>query len=389
MIYLDNAATTKISDEVLDSMMPYLTQDFGNAGSLHRLGRDAAEAIAKAREQVAAVFSCEPRQVIFTSGGTESNNLVFAGSAVRREHMGKPRLGCSNIEHDSVYRNVIKPGIDNPYIMSPSENGSVEVPPKPLPNDVGLLSVMFVNNETGLTNNIRHLSEWAHQSGALFHSDCVQATGLHDLNAKSLGDCDFMSISGHKIHAPKGIGALYVKEPDLFVPMIRGGHHQEFGLRGGTENVASIVGFGKACEIMLRDRVGLSNLLTMNKNRLVSAITIGLRNRGLRKIMRVNGGTSRYPSKTVSIYFEGVDAETLVLALDGKDIYISASSACRSHEAVPSRALMSMGLTKEEARSSVRFSVSEDLTEGEIIKAAKTIVDTVEILHNVYNQSKR
>lgn len=386
MIYLDNAATTKIKPEVLNAMMPFLTENYGNAGSLYKLGRDSADAIETARGQVAELFGCNPKNIIFTSGGTEANNMVFAGTRIWRERMERPRLACSSIEHDSVYRSVYAQN-QSPYLLRPSERGVIETPSDPLPSDVGLLSVMYVNNETGITNPIKSLSEWAHANGALFHTDCVQATGLHDLNVNSLGNPDFVSISAHKIHAPKGVGALYIREPEKFLPMIRGGYYQEFGLRGGTENVAGIVGFGAACQLITNNRYAYSNTVSRNTDRFVSALTIWMRNKGLRRIMTINGSNSTYPSRVINVRFDGVDAETLLLLLDDKGICASAGSACHSHATTPSRTLLEMGLTETNARNSVRFSFDDTLTEPELNTAARQVADSVEALYKIYLQN--
>lgn len=383
MIYLDNAATTRIKPEVLEAMMPYLTDNFGNAGGLYRLGRESAEAIEQARKQVASLFGCDPKHVIFTSGGTESNNMVFAGTRIWREHAGRPRLACSSIEHDSVYRNVMTRDT-SPYVLRPSARGIISVPNTALPEEVGLLSVMYVNNETGVTNPVKDLSRWAHASGALFHTDCVQATGLHDLNVKMLGDPDFVSISAHKIHGPKGMGALYIKDPDKFIPMIKGGYYQEYGLRGGTENVAGIVGFGAACQLLMENRYAYSNTVSRNTDRFISALTIWMRNKGLRRIMTINGSNSTYPSRVINVRFEGVDAETLLLLLDDKGICASAGSACHSHSSTQSRTLLEMGLSETNARNSVRFSFDDTLTEADLGEAAKQVADAVEVLHKMY-----
>lgn len=389
MIYLDNAATTRIKPQVLDAMLPYLTDNFGNAGGLYLLGRESALAIEQARQQVATLFECEPKHIVFTSGGTEANNMVFVGTRILRERMDRPRLACSSIEHDSVYRNVVTRD-ESPYVLRPSARGTITVPNTPLPEEVGLLSVMYVNNETGITNPVRELSQWAHASGALFHTDCVQATGLHSLNVHNLGDPDFISISAHKIHGPKGIGALYIKEPEKFVPMIRGGYYQEFGLRGGTENVAGIVGFGAASQLIMENRFAYSNTVSRNTDRFISALTIWLRNKGLRRIMTINGSNSTYPSRVINIRFEGVDAETLLLLLDDKGICASAGSACHSRVTTPSRTLLEMGLSETQARNSVRFSFDDTLSETDLTGAAKQVADAVEFLHTMYvNNSEK
>ena len=251
MIYLDSAATTKIAPEVLAAMMPYLTDEYGNAGTLYGLGRSAAEAVQKAREQVATLFGCTPDHVVFTSGGSESNNTVFKGLRHKLTEQGKKHLIVSAIEHDSVLRaaeSLTKDGFYITYIK-PSSDGRIS--PKAveaaIQEDTGLVSVMFTNNETGVTNDINEIGRTCRQNEVLLHTDCVQAAGQYPLSVYK-NDVDFASISSHKIHGPKGVGALYIREPSI-IPLVCGGSEQEFGLRGGTENVAGIVGLGAAAEI--------------------------------------------------------------------------------------------------------------------------------------------
>ena len=248
MIYLDNAATTKVLPEVLDAMMPYLTTNYGNAGSLHKLGREASSAIETARQQVADFLNCQPENIIFTSGGSEANNLAIKGVATYLLSKGKTGIATSAVEHDSVFNALrdLKRGFYP--ITIPVNRGCIcdsialEDSLRAMSNSsspIGLVSVMYANNITGAINNVEKLASIAHNKGAMFHTDCVQAAGFNELDVKKIG-CDFLSLSGHKIHAPKGVGALYVKDRSKLSPLISGGSAQEFGLRGGTENVAGI-----------------------------------------------------------------------------------------------------------------------------------------------------
>lgn len=394
MIYLDNAATTKISPEVIDAMMPYLKEEYGNAGSMHELGRRAANAIAKARQQVASLIGCEPRQVIFTSGGSEANNLVFTGLRPYLLSNGKTHIITTAVEHDSVLKavrsacdplccnteNVIKSAF---YASFLGVNRNCEVSVQDLQKEIteytGLASIMYVNNETGAVNPIKNISEVCQKKKVLLHTDCVQAAGFQKINVMELG-CDFLSISSHKIYAPKGVGALFVKDLSLLSPMIHGGTEQEFGYRGGTENVAGIVGFGTACEIIQRDfevnKKKMANLLLLFKKTLIEQ----LERYNLKQLLHINSPDTN--SKILNIRFDNIDGQTLLLMLDAKNIYVSAGSACRSRELKPSHVLLAMGLLEDEARDSIRVSLSHMQESSEILYAAKEMARCVATLYN-------
>lgn len=383
MIYLDNAATTPIDRRVLESMMPYLTTQYGNAGTLYKFGRAANEAIQNARAQVSRFVGASNGSIIFTSGGSESNNLVFRGVKEYLKRIGRTHILMSAVEHDSVLRaaeSLIKEGVDVGYIPVQGD-GSVSLIALEglLRPDTGLVSVMYVNNETGAMNPVCDIGSLCMKHGVLFHTDCVQAAGCHAIDVVEIG-CDFLSVSSHKIHGPKGVGALYVKDVTTITPLIYGGAEQEYGLRGGTENVAGIVGFGRACELsaaqLQEDKTYVSSL----KQRFVMELTDALKERGVDGIIHINGGSIMAPGKTVNLRIDGVDNESLILMLDNKEICISAGSACQSHESNPSHVLTAMGLTMEEARSSVRVSFSRMNTMEEIIEAAQTIAGFISVL---------
>lgn len=371
MIYLDNAATTPLAPEVLDAMLPYLKEQYGNPGSLYQLGRTAHDAVERARQQVADLFNCDPEHIIFTSGGSESNSMVFHGLKQKLLESGKTHLVVSAIEHNSVLKAaeaLTKEGFDITYVM-PDTDGritarSVE---EALRDDTGLVSVMFINNETGVINYAYEIGMLCKARGILFHSDCVQAVGSVNLDME-LFLCDFVSMSAHKIHGPKGVGALYIRDEPL-EPLIRGGAHQEFGLRGGTENVAGVVGFGKACEIVSSGR-GMPGI---NECRCKFAFLEAL---NIDDAYRVNGAGV----KTINLCIPGVFGESLVLMLDSLGVCISAGSACNSHEAKPSHVLLACGLSPEDARCSVRISFSKYTTEDEAREAATLMSDCVKIL---------
>ena len=383
IIYLDNASTTMVDPDVVDGMIPFLREFYGNPGSIHKMGRFASAAIEKSRERVANLISAEPNQIIFTSGGTESNNTVLSniGSILARTHKG--HVITTEIEHDSVLRPIkrecIKRGFDITF-LHPNKYGSIEFSTveNNVREDTGFVSVMAVNNETGSENPIKEIGMLCAANGIYFHTDCVQAISTMRLNVKYI-NCDFMSISSHKIHGPKGVGALFVKDPSLIEPIILGGRDQEYGLRGGTENVAGIYGFGLACDI-LRNSIDVdSNSISILKQNFYARIKELLGNS-----VSINGQNITHPGKVLNLRIDGVHAETLVLLLGNNDVYVSAGSACRSKENVPSNTLLSMGLSAEEATQSVRFSFSKFNTEEEVVEAADKVAECVNLLRG-YN----
>lgn len=394
MIYLDNSATTPIHPDVLNAMMPYLKGGYGNAGAVYRIGRESAKAIQKAREQVAQLFNASANQIVFTSGGSEGNNMVFSyGMRCMLEELGKKHVVISQIEHDSVYEaathmfkpsgNVnIKDDFYTQFIHTKSD-GTVDVKHLEALLDedesIGLVSVMYVNNETGAVNPINHIGEICRDRGILFHTDCVQAAGCHPIDANIIG-CDFATISGHKIYAPKGIGAIYIKDKTLARSLIYGGTNQEFGLRGGTENVASIVGLGKACDLICSDFGTQRVTVSLLKRLFYENMTSYLKELNLEDRIHVNGASVGDVGKTLNLRVEDIDSETLLLMLDAKGVCISAGSACHSHRSEPSRVLTAMGLSDDEARDSVRISFSSTNTPAEIEEAAAIFSSCIKTL---------
>ena len=394
MIYLDNASTTKISKGVLDSMMPYLTDYYGNAGNIYGFGERSAKGITEARGQVANFINARPEQIIFTSGGSEANNLAIQGVTNYLIKKGKTHIISSEIEHDSVL-NALESMKERGFtveLISPQkcDNGwcidensvmrSIQREPK-----TGMVSIMRVNNETGITNKIESLGVECHKKDILFHTDCVQAAGCLDLNVEDL-NCDFLSLSAHKIHGMKGVGALYVKDKSILNPIIFGGHVQEFGLRGGTENVPGIVGFGKACELM-NDELD-EKYPTFLRDKFWNELQIELNVKGLGGIVHINGEMNldiEDRGKILNLRFDGVDGETLMMVLDSMGICVSAGSACRSHEQKPSKVLSAIGLTPEEARTSIRISFSSFNSLGDVTLGVKSIVEGVVALRKRRN----
>lgn len=385
MIYLDNASTTKIDPSVLDAMMPFLTDEYGNPGTIYGLGRRAKEAVERARAQVAKFIGAKPEQIIFTSGGTEANNMVFSSLLSFLEQSEKTHVITTSSDHVSVLdsaRNLcIKRGFDLTELQV-NHQGCVELGniKSELRENTGLVSIMYMNNETGSENPVEEIGAMCRERGILFHSDCVQAAGCCKLDVEKM-NCDFLSLSSHKIHGPKGVGALYVRDISLITPMIRGGSAQEFGMRGGTENVAGIVGFGAACELMNERLHEIDVYNSMLKQIFYNVLEESLKAQGLQNVLHVNGDLIIKHGKTINIRFDDVDGETLLLMLDAKGIYVSAGSACHSHESKPSHVLLAMGIDPEDARNSIRVSFSKMNTEAEVKYAAGVIANCVATLH--------
>lgn len=374
MIYLDNAATTQVSPEVLKVMLPYFSEDYGNPGSVHPAGAHAAAAIRRAREQCADSVHAAPDNIIFTSGGSEANTLAIVGLAEHLKKIGKTHIVTTNVEHPSVLRAtkyLFGQGFNTTYCAVDS-NGALHVDDltTALRDDTGLVSVMAMNNETGNSYPIQAIGELCRERGILFHTDCVQAFGSRDIDVER--QCiDFLSVSGHKFHAPKGCGFLYARDRALLVPVIHGGG-QEYGLRSGTENVPTIAGLGFAAEAASQ-HVGLA----MEHYRALQRAFFG----ELTELQGVTiNGLPRPDSKTINLRFDGVDGETLLLFLGSQGIMVSAGSACSAHSAVPSRVLKALGLTDEEARSSIRISFSQYTTVQEARQAGETIAGFIDFL---------
>lgn len=356
MIYLDSASTTPIAYEVLDEMMPFLSAEYGNPNSIHSAGRAARKAVEKAREQVAASINAKPEQIIFTSGGSEANNMVIRGSkkvfaiSDRAEHTSSIK-SIESLKYHALMN------FDIDFIKRNPFAGKT------------LVWKMFVNNEIGAVNPVYEIGEvCSGNNNLLFGTDCVQALGFERINVREM-KCDFLTISAHKIHGPKGIGAVFVRDKDLLDPLIYGGESQEFGLRGGTENVAGIVGFGRACELAEQNR-------SENRERILY-----LRNLFLEKIDGVGYKLNcTDESKILSLQIPGIDAETLVLAMSSANVAISAGAACRNLESQVNEALKAYGLTEEESRSTVRLSFMECLSDKEVMSAAENFRVMVDVI---------
>lgn len=385
MIYLDNAATTRMDPRVFTAMLPWLTEQYGNPGSLYPFGGEAKEKIAASRAFVSQVFNCRPENVLFTSGGSEGNNLVIKGLSRHLRNTGRTTILYSAIEHDSVIHAVESMCVNDGFegrAIPVCANGSLDMEAfkSMLSEAVGLVSVMYVNNETGTKVWNEEIVRMCRELGILIHTDCVQAAYDYDLDvSKRRISPDFATISSHKIHGPKGMGAVYAYDPSLLSAVISGGKEQEFGLRGGTENVAGIVGFGKACEILCNKYDGESDIDPSDYARI---FLDELTNQIGSDAFCVNAEDGK-PHKTINICVPGIDGQSLVLIAGASGVCISAGSACRSLESEPSHVLKAIGLSDEDARSSFRVSFSRMNNEFEVKEGARVIAECIKTLKGV------
>jgi cysteine desulfurase len=366
-IYFDNSATTPVLPEILEAMRPYFGERFGNASSIHHHGQETRAAVEGARASVAKLLGCRPSEIVFTSGGTEADNLAIFGIADSGDH-----VITSAVEHHAVLnacKHLEDQGCEVTYV--PVDGRGLVNPDdvrRALRLSTKLVTVMTANNETGARQPVEEIGRVAAEADVYFHTDAVQAVGKVALNVDTTG-CDLLAISGHKLHAPQGVGALYVRKGTALEAMLYGGRHER-SRRAGTENVPGIVGLGKAAELAhARMACGETEMAAM-RDRL---------ERALLKIesVGVNGaGAPRVP-QTLSIYFDGIEGEALVIALDLKGLAVSTGAACSSGAIEPSHVLMAMGLTSDRARSSIRLSLGEQNTMDEVEVAIALVVETV------------
>ena len=390
-IYMDANATTPLLPPVLDAMRPFWSQEFGNASSIHQRGQHARAAVDRARESVAALLNCRAAEIVFTSGGTESDNMALFGTLAPGDH-----LITTGIEHHAVLhaaQELETRGVDVTFLPCGSE-GLIELARlrSALRPNTRLVSVMLANNETGVIQPVRDLADAAHAAGALFHTDAIQAAGKLPLDVKTLG-CDLLSISGHKMYAPQGTGALFVRRNVRLKSMFFGGLHER-GRRPGTENVAGIVGLGKAAELArmwLAEDSTRSEASTSDSPQSLAALRDRLEQGILAAVEEagINGDPAPRVANTSNLYFDHVEAEALVIALDLKGLAVSGGSACQSGATEPSHVLTAMGLSEPRARASVRFSLSRLTTEDEVDAALKLVPAAVARLRELSPRSSQ
>ena len=376
IIYLDNNATTQLDPAVIEEMLPFLTKYYGNPSSGYGFAAMARKAINLARERLAALLGCEPTEIVFTSGGTESNNAVI-NSALQLEAGGRHVI-TSAVEHSAVLRpcqDLAKRGYDVTF-LGVDGHGNLDVAEleAAIRPGTALVSIMWANNETGVVFPIEKIAEICREKRVLFHTDAVQVTGKIPMRLRD-SPINFLSLSAHKFHGPKGVGALYIRRQTRFSPLIAGGG-QGNGHRGGTENVASIVGLGKAAELAIKYLEGKCNIRSM-RNRFEKFVLEAVSGAS------VNGvGAARLPN-TSSLSFEGIESPSALLLLDRQGICCSAGSACRTGSQEASHVLRAMNPNSDGARRSLRFSLGRFNSDAEIDRAIEVVPKVVEKLRQL------
>lgn len=378
MIYLDNAGTTRVDDEVFKEMLPFLKENYANASSLYTFGQKARESVEKARETVARCIGAKPKEIIFTSGGSESDNQAIISASIIGKRKGKKHIISTKFEHHAVLHTLEKlekEGFEVTY-LDVYENGIIHIDDlkKAIREDTFLITIMFANNEIGTIQPIAEIGEIAREKGIIFHTDAVQAVGHLPIDVEKM-KIDMLSMSGHKFHAMKGVGALYARTGILVSSLINGGA-QERGKRAGTENVAGIVGMAKALEIATK------NLEKVSKHEIV------LRNKLIKELSKIphsalNGDKEKRLPNNFNMCFEGIEGESLLLLLDDEGICASSGSACTSGSLDPSHVLLAIGRPHDVAHGSLRLTLSKYTTEEEIDKVIKVVPKVVDYLRRM------
>ncbi|HUG82321.1 MAG TPA: cysteine desulfurase family protein [Bryobacterales bacterium] len=359
--YFDHNATTPVAPEVVRALLPYLENNYGNASSIHTFGQDARSGVEQARRQVAALLNAKPAEIVFTSGGTEADNLAVLG-VVRASAKPRKHLVTTTIEHPAVLaacRHLEDEGVDVSYISAGSKGVvAVEDVRAAIRPETVLITVMHANNELGTVQPIQQIARLAREAGIPFHTDGVQSAGKLTTDVQELG-VDLFALGGHKIYAPKGVGALYVRKGTVLEPVAFGGRHER-GRRPGTENVPGIVGLGKAAELARANLASESARLAALRDRLERGILERIEH------VTVNGGGRERTPNTTNIRFDSIEGEAMVIALDLKGVAVSSGAACSSGAVEPSHVLTAIGLSADQARSSIRFSLGKQNTEADV-----------------------
>ncbi|MBZ5600993.1 MAG: cysteine desulfurase [Acidobacteriia bacterium] len=365
MFYFDHNATTPVSAEVLEAMLPVMTEVYGNASSIHHFGQAARQKLDDARRQVAALLGATPEEIVFTSGGTEADNLAVIGTlGFKAGH-----AITTTIEHPAVLascaqlESVTRVEVDSRGLVDPEDIRRALRP------DTKIVSVMHANNELGVIQPLKEIAAIAREAGAVMHSDGVQAAGKIPLNLADLG-VDLYSIAGHKFYAPKGVGALFVRKGTKLAAMMHGGHHER-DRRAGTENVSGAVGLGRAAQWMIDQGPAEWSRLAALRDRLENAVLDRIPG------AHVNGAGAPRTPNTSNIRFDGIDSEPLLIALDLRGFAVSSGSACSSGAQEPSHVLTAIGLTKEQAKSSIRFSLGRSNDAAQLDALVEAVVDSV------------
>ncbi len=377
-IYMDHASSTPVDPLVLEAMLPYFNEVYGNASNIHSFGRGSREGIEKARKQVADLIGAEPEEIIFTSGGTESDNMAIKGYLNGSRKNGT-HIMTSSIEHPAVLRtfqHLEKTGFEVTYVPV-DEEGIVKIDEytDSFRDNTSLVSIIFGNNEIGVVQDIKELARIAHEKGAILHTDAVQAYGKIPIDVKEMG-IDLLSLSGHKIYAPKGIGALYIRK-GLRISRINHGGSHERGLRSGTENVPAIVGLGKAAEVCGQ---------RMEED---TAREMKMRDHMINEIMAkipetyLNGHRTKRLPNNVNVRFSHIEGEAILLNLDYHGIAVTTGSACSSASLDPSHVMLAIGLKAEEAHGSMRLTLGRQTTDAEVEKVLEVLPGVIEKLRKM------
>ncbi|MBN2586349.1 MAG: aminotransferase class V-fold PLP-dependent enzyme [Candidatus Fermentibacteraceae bacterium] len=375
--YLDNNATTRMAPEVLDAMMPFLTERFGNPSSFHSFGSGVMEEIEAAREEVAALIGAGPEEIVFTSGGTESDNTALLGGCAINPL--KPGLVTSKVEHPAVMVTAkrLRDGGAPVEFAEVRGDGTLDMDSLGalVSGRTGLVSLMMANNETGVIFPIAEAARMAHEAGALLHTDAVQAVGKVSVNVKSMG-IDLLSLSAHKFHGPKGIGALYIGDGIDLPPLIIGGH-QENGRRGGTYNAPGIIGLGAAARLAREELSGETDLTGEMLRRMEKSILDSCPG------SRIAGGKAPRLPNTSTVLFRGVESEAVMTLLDIEGICVSSGSACSTGDESPSHVLTAMGIDPREANTAIRFSISRYTSQREVDHLLEVLPPIIDRLRKI------
>ena len=372
IVYLDNNATTRVAPEVFEAMVPFLTELYGNPSSAYSFGKRVEGHVKEAREKVAALLGCTPKEIIFTSCGTESDNAAIWSAL---QTTGKKHIVTTQVEHSALMNQTdwLEKNGYGVTRLPVAADGTLSLADveKAIRDDTAIVSIMWANNETGILFPVEEIASLCKKKGVLFHTDAVQTPGKIDLRHVVQSDIDFLSMSGHKLHAPKGVGVLYVKKRTKIVPYVIGGG-QERGKRGGTENVASIVGLGRAAELALEKLGDEQTRVRAMRDRFEEALLKRLPN------IYINGKRDQRLPNTTNIAFDFIEAEAILFRLDHVGICASSGSACTTGSLDPSHVLSAMGMTPARARSCVRFSFSHYNRDSDIDYALQIIPPMIE-----------
>jgi len=383
-IYFDNAATTQVDPEVVKAIIPYMEDKYGNASSIHSFGREAYEGVEKARKQVAELINASTKEILFTSGGTESDNTAIKGVAYKQRAKGR-HIITSSIEHPAVLetcQSLESQGFKITYLPVDKEGlVNMESLKNSITKETILITVMHANNEIGTIEPIQEIGQIAHEHGVVFHTDAVQTTGKIQIDLSKL-DVDVLSISAHKFYGPKGVGALFKREGTNIEPIMNGGGHER-GLRSGTENVPGIVGMGKAAELaksrMTDDFGNLAGMRDLLIRRVLSEIEESY----------LNGHPTKRLPNNAHFRFSGIEGESLLLSLDEKAVAASTGSACSSKKLMPSHVLMAIGLNEVQAHGSLRLTLGRKNTRDDVEYVCDSLVEVIKRLREISPLWKR